>query len=43
MPSGVIFRKMTAEKALVTKLVNDINGVASVVNNMVVAVLVAAK
>ena len=35
--------KNDAEKSLVTKLVNDINGVTSVVNNMTVAAPVAAN
>ena len=35
--------KNAAEKSLVTKLVTDINGVNSVVNNMTIAVPVAAK
>jgi hyperosmotically inducible periplasmic protein len=33
--------KNTAEKSLVTKLVNDINGVNSVINNMTIAIPVA--
>jgi hyperosmotically inducible protein len=33
--------KNAAEKSLVTKLVNDINGVTSVINNMTIAVPVA--
>jgi osmotically-inducible protein OsmY len=39
--SGVA--KNAAEKSLVTKLVTDIDGVASVVNNMTIGVPVAAK
>ena len=39
--SGVA--KNDAEKSLVTKLVTDINGVTSVINNMTIAVPVAAK
>lgn len=39
MVSGIA--KNAAEKTLVTKLVNDINGVASVVNLMTIAVLIA--
>jgi osmotically-inducible protein OsmY len=35
--------KNAAEKSLVTKLVNDINGVSKVINNMTIAVPVAAK
>jgi osmotically-inducible protein OsmY len=35
--------KNEAEKALVTKLVTDINGVNSVINNMTIAVPVAAN
>ena len=35
--------KNDAEKSLVTKLVTDINGVTSVINNMTVAVPVAAN
>ncbi len=35
--------KNDAEKSLVTKLVNDINGVTSVINNMTIAVPVATK
>jgi len=35
--------KNAAEKSLVTKLVNDINGVTRVINNMTIAVPVAAK
>ena len=35
--------KNDAEKTLVTKLVTDINGVTSVINNMTIAVPVAAK
>ncbi len=35
--------KNAAEKTLVTKLVNDINGVSSVINNMTIAVPVAAN
>lgn len=35
--------KNAAEKALVTKLVTDINGVSSVINNMTIEVPVAAK
>ncbi|MDD5141679.1 MAG: BON domain-containing protein [Verrucomicrobiales bacterium] len=35
--------KNDAEKSLVTKLVTDINGVVSVVNNMTIAVPIAAK
>ena len=35
--------KNAAEKSLVTKLVNDINGVKSVDNNMTIAVPVAAN
>jgi hyperosmotically inducible periplasmic protein len=35
--------KNDAEKSLVTKLVTDINGVTSVINNMTIAVPVAAK
>ncbi len=34
---------MTREKSLVTKLATDINGVTSVVNNMTIAVPMAAK
>ena len=33
--------KNDAEKSLVTKLVNDINGVTKVINNMTIAVPVA--
>ena len=39
--SGVA--KNAAEKSLVTKLVTDINGVSSVINNMTIEVPVAAK
>jgi len=39
--SGVA--KNAAEKSLVTKLVTDINGVSSVINNMTIAVPVAAN
>jgi osmotically-inducible protein OsmY len=39
--SGVA--KNAAEKSLVTKLVNDITGVRSVINNMTIAVPVAAN
>jgi len=39
--SGVA--KNAAEKSLVTKLVTDINGVNSVINNMTIAVPVAAN
>jgi hyperosmotically inducible periplasmic protein len=39
--SGIV--KNAAEKSLVTKLVTDINGVNSVINNMTVAVPVAAN
>jgi hypothetical protein len=35
--------KNDAEKSLVTKLVTDINGVTSVINNMTIAVPVAAN
>lgn len=35
--------KNAAEKSLVTKLANDINGVISVVNDMTIAVPVAAR
>jgi osmotically-inducible protein OsmY len=35
--------KNAAEKSLVTKLVTDIDGVTSVINNMSIAVPVAAK
>jgi osmotically-inducible protein OsmY len=35
--------KNAAEKSLVTKLVTDINGVTSVINNMTIAVPVAAN
>jgi osmotically-inducible protein OsmY len=35
--------KNEAEKSLVTKLVTDINGVNSVINNMTIAVPVASK
>jgi osmotically-inducible protein OsmY len=35
--------KNAAEKSLVTKLVTDIDGVSSVVNNMTIAPPVAAK
>jgi len=35
--------KNDAEKSLVTKLVNDINGVSKVINNMTIAPPVAAK
>ena len=35
--------KNEAEKSLVTKLVTDINGVNSVINNMTIAVPVANK
>jgi osmotically-inducible protein OsmY len=39
--SGVA--KNAAEKSLVTKLVTDINGVSSVINNMTIAVPVATN
>jgi len=39
--SGVA--KNDAEKSLVTKLVTDINGVSSVINNMTIAVPVTSK
>jgi osmotically-inducible protein OsmY len=35
--------KNAAEKSLVTKLVNDVNGVSSVINNMIIEVPVAAN
>jgi osmotically-inducible protein OsmY len=35
--------KNDAEKSLVTKLVTDINGVTSVINNMTIAVPVVAN
>jgi len=35
--------KNDAEKSLVTKLVTDINGVTSVINNMTIAVPVTAN
>ena len=35
--------KNDAEKSLVTKLVTDINGVTSVINNMTIAVPVAVN
>ena len=35
--------KNDAEKSLVTKLATDINGVTSVINNMTIAVPIAAK
>jgi osmotically-inducible protein OsmY len=35
--------KNAAEKSLVTKLVTDINGVSSVINNMTIAVTAASN